>query len=653
MDRKLIVLLIGMAVAIACLSVKVSRLYLLSEDWFASEYFRQDESHRVDWPLVGKDFAGGLHFLPGNQQYRPLFGVFFAANYTLFGFRPALWHLFLLGLHGLAAALFALFAMQVLNLRGMSGLWTLALAASLFLVCPQNATCMAWFGSCMDVTCVAASLGALILFGRGLSDLLERRTAARTFVCFVAALAAMVLAFMSKENSMALGPALLVHAAFIVFISGKARARRSWLTAAVSLAPFAVLEIGYLALRTALFGNPLSVYGESLAVDWPGAIGRLWRFLSTWFYAHNPFLFIGYSGLIRSLGAVLWIIVVVGGLAFLAARKTAMRRLGVLAHAACVGLVAAGPVLWRLDAPPFGSTQDSYFLNGTLCIIVALLLSGAQPALPARSEEHAGRGAHVLWRRIGEVLLVLTVVFWGFLLAGNLNAYERAGHVTRQLAADVNRLADSNPDFATFSIPNVPRFYLGVTCAAGQFQYLQFPFRSRPSTIHISHLPEKDFFLISRDPNRWDLVAREPFLRDARRLRSTRPGEGLTIEKRAENGVTLRCAGPVVPSARQYVYARFRKPDLKAGDVYAFIATLYWMAPGKPSLPYEDEFQNLLITPESRFPCELLYGPGHNPLYARHQEIGQFAVTWRDVTFPRKPPIELELEEATVFEYPP
>jgi len=652
-DRNLIVLLICIALAFAYLSVKVSRLYLLSEDWFASEYFRQDQSRRVDWSLVGKDFAGGLHFLPRNEQYRPLFGVFFTLNYTLFGFRPGLWHLFLLSLHGVVAALFALFAMQVLKLRGISGLWVPALAALLFLLCPQNATCMAWFGSCMDVTCVAASLGALILFGCGLRDLLESRVAPRTFICFVAAMVATLLAFMSKENSIALAPALFVHAAFIVLISGKARASRSWLTAAASLVPFVILEIGYLLLRTALFGNPLSVYGESLAVDWPGMLGRLRRFLSTWFYAHNPFMFVGFSNLIRSVGGGLWIIIVLGGLVFLAAGRTTRRRLGLLAHVACVGLVAVGPVLWRLDAPPFGSTQDSYFLNGMLCIMVAILLGGPQPVARAESDERADGRAQVPWGHIGEVLVALTIVFWGILLTGNLKAYEKAGQVTRELSREVNDLADSNPDFTTFSIPNVPRFYLGVTCAAGLFQYLQFPFRSRPSTIYISQLPEKEFFLILRDSNQWDLVEREQFFREARRLRSSRPEGGLLIEKRSESGVTLRCAEPVVPNAHQYVYVQFRKPELKAGDIYFFLVNLYWMAPGRPALPYEDELQNLLIMAESHFPCELLYGPGHNPLYGYHPEIVQFALNWRDMTFPRKPPLELQLEEATVFQYPP
>jgi uncharacterized membrane protein YgaE (UPF0421/DUF939 family) len=101
--------------------------------------------------------------------------------------------------------------------------------------------------------------------------LLDGPASLRTLACLIAAAVAAAFTFLSKETSVVLGPALLLHATFIVLFSGKVRTARTWITAIVSLLPFALLEAGYLALRVALFGAAFGNFGAAVSAN-----------LSTW-----------------------------------------------------------------------------------------------------------------------------------------------------------------------------------------------------------------------------------------------------------------------------------------------------------------------------------------------------------------------------------
>jgi hypothetical protein len=249
------------------------------------------------------------------------------------------------------------------------------------------------------------------------------------------------------------------------------------------LLPFALLEAGYLALRVALFGAAFGNFGAAVSANlstWSLAPKQMWAFLSKWYYGFNPYIFWDYASAISCAGATLWTVILLGGLICLAVGKRHRNRAVLIVHLAGLIFLVTVPVLWRFQPSPIGSDQDSYFVSGFLCIILAVLLSGdnasARADRPLSFQDRIG----ALWGRIGMGLSVLTVLFWLVLFSGNLAAYRKAGEVSRQVEQAVNELADHPRDFQTFDVPNVPRYWLGITCGTHSYGYLDFPFRSRP-----------------------------------------------------------------------------------------------------------------------------------------------------------------------------
>lgn len=217
----------------------------------------------------------------------------------------------------------------------------------------------------------------------------------------------------------------------------------------------------------------------------------------------------------------MWTLIVLGGLVCLAVGKRHRNRAVLIVHLAGLVFLVTAPVLWRFQPSPIGSDQDRYFVSGFLCIILAVLLSGdnasARADRPLSFQDRIG----ALWGRIGMGLSVLTVLFWLVLFSGNLAAYRKAGEVSRQVEQAVNELADQPRDFQTFDVPNVPRYWLGITCGTHSYGYLDFPFRSRPPTCRMLWNAEKQFFAAMSDSKHIQLVERDAFFGRAKVLCAT------------------------------------------------------------------------------------------------------------------------------------
>jgi hypothetical protein len=318
-------------------------------------------------------------------------------------------------------------------------------------------------------------------------------------------------------------------------------------------------------------------------------------------------------------------------------------------HTAFLGLAVAIPVLWRLDSPMFGSDQDSYFINGYLCIIVAMLLRGGN--MVPRAERKIVRFGWIerYWGGLGTGLFAATLVLWIVLFGANIAAYRQASIVSRGLFKATNDLADSNPEFQTLAVPNLPRFYLGVTCGAVP-SYLKYPFRPHASSITMSHTPERVIYAVVSNPGNIELIERETFLKRAAVIRSISGKNGMTMIPAGDLAVRLRFTEPLQATAGQFVYIRFRTQIKDLNHLWN--AHLFWTSGGRPLDPLKAEMQIVLGGPKAGYPCEVLFELDRNPLYTREAAIEEFYLQWKNYTNVIAGPIDLEVDEAMVLEYP-
>jgi hypothetical protein len=409
------------------------------------------------------------------------------------------------------------------------------------------------------------------------------------------------------------------------------------------------MEAGYLLMRGALFGHPFTMYGLTMSTDWSGVPARLFRFFSQWCFSHNPFIFLGLTSTVVVVGWLVSAAIAGVGLRNLVASPTRTGRLRVILHTVCLGLVLGLPVLWRLDASPAGSSYDSYLLNGFLIIAIVALLG--EVASPLETEEGVEARGPSLWPRAGTAVLGVILAFWVVLLNGNLSAYIRAGTISEGIYRMVNEVADSEPDFEVCDFPNIPRFYLGVTCAVGQYHFLKYPFRDRPAPITISPQAETVFFLTMKGDNDLAFVERGVFLAEARELCGTTRGD-LVVAQQNAHRVVLRCRRPIDPRRDQYVYVRFRPEDVHPEKVYQWGVNLLWKSKAGEYDLLKNDWQFIMMDAESPPPTTVMLHPARNPFYTRERAIEELTIEWTDLTFPRDTLMRLIFEDARVLEYP-
>ena len=218
---------------------------------------------------VGEMFVTGVG--APSFQYRPLAMATLALNGALGGADPFGWHLVNILLHVANAALVALLAWQMLP-RSRAGAFAALLAGCLFALFAPGMEAVAW---------VAARYDGLALFFVLLANCAFLRSGGWRDAWGFASLAAMALAFMSKESAV-LGLVLVNALAWWrqTATQGMLRAVPRAIAAAL---PWLLIGAAYFALRLWIFGDAFRFFPDSsplhvlLTGQWlaslPGIVG--------------------------------------------------------------------------------------------------------------------------------------------------------------------------------------------------------------------------------------------------------------------------------------------------------------------------------------------------------------------------------------------
>lgn len=189
-----------------------------------------DDATIRSWGYFFHHFQTSLPFTP---YYRPLFAVWESLNYTLFGLRPAGWHIASVLAH-VAATVLVYFVVRRLALQPAIAL----LAALIFGVHPVHIESVAWVGGVCDPLFSIFFLAAFLCYLK-VSERAPGWTAA--------ALGLYLLALLCKEPAATFPGVVAAHA--LIYHTGNWRQR---ITAATrKAAPFVILTVAYLFVRQA------------------------------------------------------------------------------------------------------------------------------------------------------------------------------------------------------------------------------------------------------------------------------------------------------------------------------------------------------------------------------------------------------------------
>jgi Flp pilus assembly protein TadD len=203
------------------------------------------------WSFFWRSFSGDEFWfldprtLPHSQYYRPLFDIWYAVNYHLFGLNPAGWHATMVALHLLVVFLVFEIALALTKER-----WAAFLAALLFGLMPIHVEAVGWV-SATNVPSTAFVLGAFWFY-------IRRQEHPGWY--WPVSLVLFVGGLLTYEGSAGF-PALIAAYAFLLEENADTtnagrtegwahRARRTL----VCVAPFAAILLAYLAVRLWLFG---------------------------------------------------------------------------------------------------------------------------------------------------------------------------------------------------------------------------------------------------------------------------------------------------------------------------------------------------------------------------------------------------------------
>ena len=225
--------------------------------------------------------------------YRPG-GIFLAKiQYLLFGWDNAFgFSLASILTHGLSVALFYHLLLE-LDFDPLAA----GISALLFLASPWASEATLWFSAQFDIFSVFFGLLTLLL--------LSHQVKSKKPVFLLAACCAFAVALTFKENA-------IILPAIIFFILGF-QCRLSWRRIALLLAPFGVISIIYLIVRSQYLPNLGSAYGDLFSVyrnaDIPASIAifiKAFLFLDTRIYPSLHYVAFFYSGgVLVCIGAVI------------------------------------------------------------------------------------------------------------------------------------------------------------------------------------------------------------------------------------------------------------------------------------------------------------------------------------------------------------
>ena len=170
------------------------------------------------------------------NYYRPLFNVWLALNYDVFGAIPGWWHL-----STVAAHVFVTWLVYLLAKRLTGNETTAALAALLFGINPLHIEAVAWISGVAEVQVAGGMILSFLAYLNWRDGEKHRRW------WMAASLAAFALAVLSKETAVVF-PALVLAYEWLCGDAKPSWAKRGW-QMALRVLPFAVVLAGYFAAR--------------------------------------------------------------------------------------------------------------------------------------------------------------------------------------------------------------------------------------------------------------------------------------------------------------------------------------------------------------------------------------------------------------------
>ncbi|HXN86569.1 MAG TPA: tetratricopeptide repeat protein [Candidatus Binataceae bacterium] len=211
--------------------------------------------------------------LPQSAYYRPLQDVWLAANFHLFGFAPAGWHLAIVAVHLIAVWLVFEIARELTDTR-----WTPIIAATIFGVLPMHAQAVVWPTAIPLPMSAMFELAALLVFIRR-----ERGAGTRAIQRWAWSIAAPLfyaLALLSHESAVVFPIILAAYGLVLAPAPERSTAMRDrFVRAALPTIPFLIELAVYLAIRFSVLGfiTRLNVTNHmSRAEEWltiPNVIG--------------------------------------------------------------------------------------------------------------------------------------------------------------------------------------------------------------------------------------------------------------------------------------------------------------------------------------------------------------------------------------------
>ncbi|HTS64151.1 MAG TPA: tetratricopeptide repeat protein [Candidatus Acidoferrales bacterium] len=189
---------------------------------FALRYFQSDV-----WAHIG-----GIPL-----YYRPVYMIWLAANYKLFGLTPLYWHVTAIAVHLLACLLFYFFAARLTGDK-----WVAIVAVFLFGLHPVHVEDVAWISGATETLLAALVFGSLLCYFKHRDSGQLRMDGWQA-----ASLLLAVLAVMTKETGVIL-PAFIGSYEW-VFRRREASRKDALMRAARAAAPYVLVSIGYVIVR--------------------------------------------------------------------------------------------------------------------------------------------------------------------------------------------------------------------------------------------------------------------------------------------------------------------------------------------------------------------------------------------------------------------
>lgn len=196
--------------------------------------------------------------------YRPVFMLWLAAQYKLFGLNPALWHLTVIALHILCCVLLYFFIFRLTEDN-----WVAVVAVLLFGLHPVHVESVAWISGATEPLLAALLLGSLLCY-------LKHRDSGQkeTDPWQVASLLLACLAILAKETAL-VTPAIIFSYEWIFQQSGASRKIRLHSALRKSI-PYVVISLVFLVVRTLALRSLVPQHTrfgfQAALLAWPKAV---------------------------------------------------------------------------------------------------------------------------------------------------------------------------------------------------------------------------------------------------------------------------------------------------------------------------------------------------------------------------------------------